>query len=103
MTVKQAIDLGMVVPLLLSTAILLWQRSVWGYFLGGISLTFGLVMSITLPAWIVVPLIQVGQMNLIEAVPFLLLCLIGLFVAGRFFWSVQEKEIARSRGELVPV
>ncbi len=44
MTVKQAIDLGMVVPLLLSTAILLWQRSVWGYFLGGISLTFGFVM-----------------------------------------------------------
>jgi len=55
------------------------------------------------PAWIVVPLIQKGHMNLIEAVPFLLLCLIGLFVAGRFFWSVQEKEIAYSRGEMVPV
>jgi hypothetical protein len=58
---------------------------------------------ITLPAWILVPLIQVGQMNLIEAVPFLLLCLIGLFVAGRFFWSVQEKEAVHSRGEMVPV
>src|SRR5947207_3234217 len=71
--------------------------------LGGISLTFGFVMCITLPAWIVVSLIQTGQMNLIEAVPFLLLCLIGLFVAGRFFWSVQEKETVPTRGEMVPV
>jgi hypothetical protein len=101
--VTQAFDLGIVVPLLLSTAVLLWRRSVWGYFLGGISLTFGFVMCITLPAWIAVPLIQTGQLNLIEAVPFLLLCLIGLFVAGRFFWSVQEKETAYSRGEMVPV
>ncbi|HEY6287255.1 MAG TPA: hypothetical protein VIX20_16435 [Ktedonobacteraceae bacterium] len=101
--VTQAFDLGMVVPLLLSTAILMWQRSAWGYLLGAVSLTFGFVMCITLPAWIVVPLILTTQMNLIEAVPFLLLCLIGLFVAGRFFWSVQEKEIAHSRGEMMPV
>ena len=101
--VTQAFDLGIVVPLLLSTAVLLWLRSIWGYFLGGISLTFGFMMCITLPAWIVIPLIQVGQIYLIEAVPFLLLCLIGLYVAGRFFWSVQEKEIVHSPGEMVPI
>ena len=101
--VTQAFDLGIVVPLLFSTAILLWRHSIWGYFLGGISLTFGFVMCITLPAWIVVPLIQAGQMNIIVAVPFLLLCLIGLFVAGRFFWSVQEKETVHSQGEMVAV
>jgi hypothetical protein len=100
--VTQAFDLGMVVPLLLSTAILLWRRSVWGYLLAGISLTFGFVMCITLPAWIVVPLIQAGQINLIEAAPFTLLCLMGLFVAGRFFWSVQEGK-ARSSSEMAPV
>ena len=94
----QAFDLGMVVPLLLSTAILLWQLSAWGYLIAGISLTFGFVMSITLPVWIAVPLIQAGQMNLIEATPFLLLCLVGLYVAGRFFWCVQEEK-APSRGE----
>jgi hypothetical protein len=44
-----------------------------------------------------------GADKSIEAVPFLLLCLIGLFVAGRFFWSVQEKEIVHSPGEMVPV
>jgi hypothetical protein len=58
-------------------------------------------MSITLPAWVAVPLIQVGQINLIEAAPFTLLCLVGLFIAGRFFWSIQEEQ-ARPRGELAP-
>jgi hypothetical protein len=100
--VTQAFDLGMVVPLLLATAILLWRRSAWGYLLAGISLTFGFIMSITLPAWIAVPLIQAGQLNLIEAAPFTLLCLVGLYVAGRFFWCVQEEQ-ARSRGEMAPV
>src|SRR5260370_23155877 len=85
---------GMVVPLLLSTAILLWRRSAWGYLLGGVSLTFGFIMCITLPARIVVPLIQVGQVNLIEAVPVLLLCLIRVFVAGRIFSSVHAHGIA---------
>ena len=100
--VTQAFDLGIVVPLLLSTAILLWRRSAWGYLLAGISLTFGFVMCITLPAWIAVPLIQAGQINLIEAAPFLLLCLLGLYVAGRFFWSVHEGK-AHSSGEMAPV
>ncbi len=100
--VTQAFDLGMVVPLLLATAILLWRHSAWGYFIAGISLTFGFIMSITLPAWIAVPLIQAGQLNLIEAAPFTLLCLVGLNVAGRFFWCVQEEQ-APARGEMAPV
>jgi hypothetical protein len=59
-------------------------------------------MSITLPAWMAVPLIQAGQLNLIEAAPFTLLCLVGLYVAGRFFWCVQEEQ-APARGEMAPV
>jgi hypothetical protein len=100
--VTQACDLGMVVPLLLATAILLWRHSAWGYFIAGISLTFGFIMSITLPAWMAVPLIQAGQLNLIEAAPFTLLCLVGLYVAGRFFWCVQEEQ-APARGDMAPV
>jgi hypothetical protein len=95
--VSQAFDLGMVVPLLLSTAILLWQRSAWGYLLAGISMTFGFIMSITLPTWIAVPLVQSGQINLVEAAPFVLLCLIGLYIAGRFFWCVQEEQTRTTR------
>jgi len=101
--VTQAFDLGMVVPLLLATAILLWRRSAWGYLLAGISLTFGFIMCITLPAWIAVPLMQAGQLNFIEAAPFTLLCLVGLYVAWCFFWSVREEEQTSAYGKMVPV
>jgi hypothetical protein len=89
---SQGLDLGMVVPLLLSTGILLWRRSPWGYLLAGISLTHGLMMFISIPAWIVVPLIQDGKISLIEASPFLIACLVGLLLAGMFYWNVQEEE-----------
>jgi hypothetical protein len=89
---SQGLDLGMVVPLLLSTGILLWRRSQWGYLLAGISLTHGFMMFISIPAWIVVPLIQDGKINLIEASPFLVVCLLGLVLAGMFYWNVQEEK-----------
>jgi hypothetical protein len=90
--VSQGIDLGMVVPLMLSAGILLWRRSSWGYLLTGVSLGYGLMMSITLPAFIVVPLIQDGKTNLIEATPFSVLCLAGLYLAAQFYWNVQEEK-----------
>jgi hypothetical protein len=90
--VSQGFDLGMIVPLLLSTGILLWRRSAWGYWLASVSLSYGLLMCITLPAWIVVPLIQDGKINPIEAVPFLLVCLAGLILAGMFFGNVQAEK-----------
>jgi hypothetical protein len=86
----QAFDLALVVPLLLTSGILLWRRSEWGYLLGGVSMTFGLLMSCALPAWIAVPLLQDGQINLVEASPFTILCLIGIFVAVQFFRHVDE-------------
>lgn len=98
----QAFDLGMVVPLLLTTGILLWRRSAWGYLLAGISLTFGFIMSIVLPAWIMVPLLQDGKVNLVEASPLLILCLVGLYVAGQFFLSVQETPPAQPRRGVLP-
>jgi hypothetical protein len=97
----QAFDLGLVVPLLVSTAILLWRHSAWGYLIAGISCTFGFIMCIALPAWIAVPLLQSGQINLVEAAPLTLLCLVGLYVAGRFFWSVREEEKAHQPSEMM--
>jgi len=88
----QGLDLGMVVPLLLSTGILLWRRSPWGYLLASISLTHGFMMFISIPAWIVVPLIQNGKINLIEAGPFLVVSLLGLVLAGTFYANVQEEK-----------
>jgi len=85
----QALDLGLVVPLALGSAILLWRRSPWGYFLTSLSITFGFMMFITIPAWIVVPLLQDGKVNLLEAIPFFILCVIGLVLVVLFFGNVR--------------
>ena len=84
----QALDLGLIVPLALSSAILLWRRSPWGYFLTSVAITFGFMMFITIPAWIVVPLIREGKVNLVEGIPFFLLSLIGLVLVVLFYRSV---------------
>lgn len=88
--VSQGIDLGMVVPLAICAGILLGRRSPWGYLLTAISLTLGLMMFISIPAWIVVPLIRDGKINLFEASPFLVLSLIGIVLTGLFYRNVQE-------------
>ncbi len=49
-------------------------------------------MFIAIPTWIAVPLIVDGNINLVEAVPFLILCLAGLVLAGTFFRNVQEEK-----------
>jgi hypothetical protein len=87
----QGFDLGMLVPLGISTGVLLLRRSPLAYLLTGILLSFGLLMFITLPAWIVVPLIQDGNINLVEASPFTVLSLIGLAFFVLFFRSVREE------------
>lgn len=97
--VGQAFDLGMVVPLMLATGILLWRRSPWGYVLASVAITHGLMMSITLPAWIVVPLVQDGKTTLVESIPFAVLSLAGLALVAVFYRSVQEEK-ARPVGKL---
>lgn len=96
--VSQGFDLGLVVPLMLSTGILLWRRSPWGYLLTGVSLGYGLMMSITLPAFAVVPLIQDGKTNLIEAIPFSLVSLAGLYLVMQFYRSVQDENAGQLHG-----
>jgi len=85
----QGFDLGMVVPLMFCSGIALWRRSAWGYFLASLSLSYGLLMSLTLPAWIAIPLIQDGKTNLVEAIPFLVICVIGITLFGLFFGNVR--------------
>ena len=92
----QGFDLGMLVPLGISTGVLLLRRSPLAYLLTGVLLSFGLLMFITLPAWIVVPLIQDGSVNLVEASPFMILCLIGIAFFVLFFRNVKEDKVATS-------
>jgi hypothetical protein len=84
----QALDLGLIVPLSLAGGILLLRRSKWGYLLAGIGITHGFMMFLTIPVWIVVPLVQKGTINVIEASPFLALCLIGIILAAWFYKSL---------------
>lgn len=93
--VSQGFDLGMVVPLMLSAGVLLWRRSPWGYLLASVSITHGLMMSITLPAWIAVPLIQDGKTNLVEAIPFSLVSLAGLYLVMQFYRNVRGAPLGR--------
>ncbi|HVZ39450.1 MAG TPA: hypothetical protein VHI13_09245 [Candidatus Kapabacteria bacterium] len=86
----QAMDLGMIVPLTISAGLLLWRRRPWGYMLAAIVASFGLMMCIVLPAWIAVPLIQDGRIDLVEAVPFLAGCALGLTLAIWLARSIRE-------------
>jgi hypothetical protein len=90
----QAIDLGFVVPLLLSAGVLLRRRSPWGYFLSSMTVTFGLMMCISIPAWIVVPLVQDGRINLAEALPFAVLSLTGIVLTIMFYRSISKNKTA---------
>lgn len=90
---SQGLDLGMVVPLAFSAGVLLMRRSPWGYFLAGITMTHGFMMFISIPAWIVVPLVQSGKINLLEAAPFLVASFLGLILAVMFYANVQEKTV----------
>jgi hypothetical protein len=87
----QALDLGLVVPLMFATGILLWRRAPWGYLLASVS--FGLMMAIVLPAWIAVPLIREGRIDPVEAVPFLAGCALGVYMAWSFFRGVSERSV----------
>lgn len=96
----QAMDLGMVVPLMTSAGILLWRRSPWGYLLAGVGVNFALLMCIVLPAWIAVPLIENEKIDAVEAVPFLIGCVLGLGVALLFFRGVRDvPTLADAKGD----
>jgi hypothetical protein len=89
---SQALDLGLLVPLAISTAVLLGKRSDWGYYLASVTITIGFMMFITIPAWIVVPLIQDGKTNLLQAVPFFIASVIGIALAIIYYARVREAE-----------
>ena len=85
----QALDLGLIVPLALTSGILLLRRTPWGYYLTSVAISFGFMMFITIPAWIFVPLLQDGKVNFIEALPFTFLCLLGLALVLLFYTSIR--------------
>jgi hypothetical protein len=88
---SQALDLGLVVPLALGSAVLLWSKSPWGYLLCSAAMTFGLMMFLSILAWVVVPLIQDGKTNLLEAIPFFAFSVVGIALAAVFYLNVKRR------------
>lgn len=86
----QALDLGIIVPLSVASGWLLLRDHPWGYVLTALQLTFGFIMFLTIPAWIVVPLVQDGKIQVIEAAPFLALCAVGFVLVGLFLRNLRE-------------
>lgn len=89
---SQALDLSLLVPMGFATAFLLAKKSPWGVYLLSISMTSGFMMFIAIPAWITVPLIQDGQTNILEAIPFFALSVLGLALTAVFYVNMKEKE-----------
>jgi hypothetical protein len=86
---SQALDLGMVVPLAVTAGVLLLRGHAYGPVLTSLVLTFGTMMFITVPAWIVVPAVMDRKLDVIEAVPFLALCAFGIALEAIFFRNVD--------------
>jgi hypothetical protein len=88
--VTQALDLGVVVPLAIGSGWLLLREHALGYVLTALTLTFACMMCISIPAWIVVPALLGGRVNVFEAVPFTLICVAGLTLAVLFGRNVKS-------------
>lgn len=88
---SQVLDLGLLVPLAFATTTFLRRRSPWGHYLASVMTTFGLMMFVAIPAWITVPLIQDGEANLFEAIPFFLLSGAGIALALTFYARLKPK------------
>jgi hypothetical protein len=92
---SQALDLGLLVPLSISTAVLLMRKSAWGYLLASVCMPFGLMMFISVPLWVTVPLIQDGKANMLEAIPFYSISLIGIVLALVFLLCIPKTATTR--------
>jgi hypothetical protein len=87
---SQALDLGLLVPLGIGSAVLLWKCSAWGYYLASVTVTIGFMMSIAIPSWIAVPLVQDGGTSVFEAIPLYILSIVGLGLAIIFYSRAAE-------------
>jgi hypothetical protein len=89
---SQALDLGILVPLSIATGVELIKKSPLGYYLCSIAMAVGLMMFISIPSWIAIPLIQDGKTNVFEAAPFFVLSIVGIALAITCYFAVQREE-----------
>ncbi|MBM3933593.1 MAG: hypothetical protein FJ319_04720 [SAR202 cluster bacterium] len=84
----QALDLGMVVPLALTSGYLVMKRSPWGYILAAVTVTFAAVMLITLTTWIASPFVKDDGIDPLTGAPFLVVAAASFAMALVFYRAV---------------
>jgi hypothetical protein len=82
--VVHALDLGLMVPLGVATAVLLLRRRPSGYIAAGVMLVNGVCMGLALTAMVAVAAVAAGG-SLLAAAPFAVLPAVALALAGAFF------------------
>lgn len=86
----QALDLGIVVPLALCTAILAWRRHAWGYLLVPVLAVKGVSMAAAICAMLISAALVEGSLETASFAVFALATLVFGAIAWRTFASVTD-------------
>jgi len=88
--VIQAIDLGIIVPVSVVTAVLLWQKKPWGYTLTSVLLVKALMMGAALIAMIISQALAGLELGVVEAVVFTGISLAAIAFTVLLFRNIEE-------------
>ena len=88
--VIQVLDLGIIVPVSIITAILLWQRKPWGYTLTSVLLVKALMMGAALIAMIISMALAGVELSIMESVIFACISLASMTFCLLLFRNITE-------------
>jgi hypothetical protein len=91
--VIQALDLGIIVPVSVITAVLLWKKEPWGYALSAVVLIKGLTMGAALIAMIIGQILAGVAVSPVEIIMFSGIALAALIFTLILFHSVKEPKL----------
>jgi hypothetical protein len=89
--VIQAMDLGLIVPLAVLAALFLLRRSAWGYLLASVAVLKFVTMGLAVSSMSVVMATRGVPEQLGVMVPFLVITLVNLILAGILLRSVRQQ------------
>ncbi len=84
----QALDLGVIVPLSVATAVLLWQRRAWGYLLAPVIAVKGVTMAAAICAMLISAAIVEGSLEVVPFVIFTVMATAAVFITRKALKSV---------------
>ncbi len=88
--VVQAFDLGLVVPFVLISAILLFRKSIYGIVMAFAGIVKVILMALAIQCMIILKGVDFGEINWNELLPFLVIFLIGCYFGIRIFIGTKN-------------